>query len=87
MIIQNIVNQKVKNLTTNELLKYAKKYDFSINRQQADSIINILKKEPRINIFDTQQRRRLIYSIEQETDPKTAQQLNQLLDELLNKRK
>ncbi|MFB9761813.1 DUF2624 domain-containing protein [Ectobacillus funiculus] len=81
--IQQIVNKKLNNITTNELLKLSKEYQIPITEDQAQKIVSLIKGK-NINIYSHIERIELIKQIAQVTSPATAQQVNTLLQNLLN---
>ncbi|WP_342044903.1 DUF2624 domain-containing protein [Bacillus sp. OTU530] len=81
--IQQIVNKKLNNITTNELLKLSKEYQIPITEDQAQKIVSLIKGK-NINIYSHIERIELIKQIAQVTSPSTAQQVNILLQNLLN---
>ncbi|MFP3124562.1 DUF2624 domain-containing protein [Ectobacillus funiculus] len=81
--IQQIVNKKLNNITTNELLKLSKEYQIPITEDQAQKIVSLIKGK-NINIYSHIERIELIKQIAQVTSPSTAQQVNTLLQNLLN---
>lgn len=81
--IQQIVNKKLNNITTNELLKLSKEYQIPITEEQAQKIVALIKGK-NINIYSHTERIELIKQIAKVTSPSTAQQVNTLLQNLLN---
>ena len=81
--IQQIVNKKLNNITTNELLKLSKEYQIPITEDQAQKIVSLIKGK-NINIYSHIERIELIKQIAKVTSPSTAQQVNTLLQNLLN---
>lgn len=81
--IQQIVNRKLNNITTNELLKLSKEYQIPITEEQAQKIVSLIKGK-NINIYNHTERIDLIKQIAKLTSPSTAQQVNTLLQNLLN---
>ncbi len=81
--IQQIVNKKLNNITTNELLKLSKEYQIPITEEQSQKIVSLIKGK-NINIYSHIERIGLIKQIAKVTSPSTAQQVNTLLQNLLN---
>jgi len=81
--IQQIINKKLNNITTNELLKLSKEYQIPITEEQAQKIVSLIKGK-NINIYSHTERIELIKQIAKVTSPSTAQQVNTLLQNLLN---
>lgn len=81
--IQQIINKKLNNITSNELLKLSKEYQIPITEEQAQKIVSLIKGK-NINIYSHTERIELIKQIAKVTSPATAQQVNTLLQNLLN---
>jgi len=77
-IYQQIVNQKLKTLTPNDLIKYGKQYDIHVTREQATSVLKLIRKRTHINIFNPDEKNQLLREIAQLTSPEVARKLNQL---------
>lgn len=80
-LFQNIINQKMNTITTDELLKFASQYHISVNRPQADKISKYLHGK-QMNIFDAVQRTAVIKEIAKIAGPQTAQEVNKLFIQL-----
>ncbi|MBD8069169.1 DUF2624 domain-containing protein [Bacillus sp. PS06] len=82
-IYQKIVNQKIKTLTVEELLTYSKKYDISLTRPQAQKAVKYLKSKAntKIDIFNDEERKKILKEIAVVTSPEVARQLNSLFNE------
>ncbi len=76
-LIETVINHKVNNITGDELLKIGKQFNISITKQQADEIAKYLRGK-NINIFDHQDRSKVIKEIAKITNPKTAKKVNEL---------
>lgn len=76
-IFENIINQKINTITTDELLKYAQQFKVSINRKHAKQIADFLRGKD-VNIFDPSQRASLIKEIAKIAGPSVAKEVNQL---------
>jgi hypothetical protein len=81
--LQKIVNLKVQNVTTNELLKYAQQYQVALSESDAKKIVVILKKN-KVDIFDIQQRKRVINNIATEVNPTVAKSINKIIEQLIS---
>lgn len=79
-IFQNIINHKIKTITTDELLKYAAQFQISITRDQAQKIAGYLRGK-QVNIFDDSERKALIKEIARIAGPETAREINKLFIE------
>lgn len=82
--LQQMVNEKVKNLNANELVKYANQYDIPLSKQESIKVIKIIKSQKQINIYDQKQKRKLINKIENVVSSQTATAAKKLLDKLSN---
>lgn len=76
-IFENIINHKINTITTDELLKYAKQFNISVNRNQAQKIAEYLRGK-QVNIFDSNERAILIKEIAKVTSAETAREVNKL---------
>ena len=77
-IYQQIVNQKLKTITPEELLAYGKKYNISVTKEQAQKVIILMKDNKNINIFNPEEKKQLLREIARVTSPQVARQLNNL---------
>lgn len=82
--IQQIVNQKVNTITAQELINYAKNYNISLKKQEADSVIRILRSEHPINVKDSTQHKKIIRRVYKEISPTLAKKADQLLSQFSN---
>ncbi|AZU63352.1 DUF2624 domain-containing protein [Neobacillus mesonae] len=80
-IFESIINHKINTITAEELLKYAKQFNITVNRGQAKKIAEYLKGK-NINIFDDRERSKLIKEIAKAAGPETAREVNKLFMEL-----
>jgi hypothetical protein len=76
-IFESIINHKINTITGDELLKYAKQFNISVNRPQANKIAEYLRGK-NVNIFDNGQRAALIKEIAKIVGPDTAREVNKL---------
>lgn len=76
-IFENIINHKVSNITAAELLKYGGQFQISISKQQAEKIAEYLRGK-QVNIFNDNERTKLIKEIAKVAGPKTAKAVNRL---------
>jgi hypothetical protein len=76
-IFESIINHKINTITGDELLKYAKQFNISVNRLQANKIAEYLRGK-NVNIFDNGQRAALIKEIAKIVGPETAREVNKL---------
>lgn len=76
-IFENIINHKISNITADELLKYAKQFQISVSKPQAQKIAEYLRGK-KVNIFNNSERTALIKEIARITNPETAREVNKL---------
>ncbi|MBS2969717.1 DUF2624 domain-containing protein [Metabacillus sp. KIGAM252] len=82
ILFQKIVNQKVNSITADELLQLAKQNQLSINPAQAVQIVKVIKGK-NVNIFNENERRKLLASIAAITSTATAQQVDLLFKQFV----
>ncbi|WP_164668592.1 DUF2624 domain-containing protein [Virgibacillus doumboii] len=80
--IKDLVTQKMKQLTPDELLHYSHQYGFHISRNQAKQITTYIQNHP-IDPFDAQSRTKLFEELERITDRDTAQKAFSLFREII----
>jgi hypothetical protein len=80
-IFESIINHKINNITTDELLKYAKQYNITVKREHAKKIANYLRGK-QVNIFDSTQRAVVVKEIAKIAGADTAREVNKLFTEL-----
>ncbi|UII54895.1 DUF2624 domain-containing protein [Cytobacillus spongiae] len=76
-IFENIINHKISTITADELMKYAKQFQISINPEEAKQIAKYLKGK-QINIFNDSERAKVIKEIAKVAGPSTAKEVNRL---------
>lgn len=81
-MIKQVVKQKLKNLSAQELLAYANEYNVDLTMSQAQAIVTYLKSTD-LNPLDEQDRMKALKKLAQITDPKTAQKVNRIFQEIL----
>lgn len=77
-IYQQIINQKLKTLTPDDLMKYGKQYDIYVSKEQATNVLKLIRKNKNINIFNPEEKNQLLREIARVTSPEVARKLNQL---------
>ncbi|WP_449536998.1 DUF2624 domain-containing protein [Ferdinandcohnia sp. Marseille-Q9671] len=77
-IYQQIINQKLKTLTPEDLMKYGQQYDIDVTKAQATNVLKLIRKRKNINIFNPEEKNQLLREIAQITSPEVARKLNQL---------
>ncbi|MBU8879410.1 DUF2624 domain-containing protein [Bacillus sp. FJAT-29790] len=80
-IFENIINHKINNITTDELLKYGDQFQISITRQQAKKIVDYLRGK-QVNIFNDSERTKIVKEIARIAGPETAREVNRLFTQL-----
>ncbi|MCM3161805.1 MULTISPECIES: DUF2624 domain-containing protein [Bacillaceae] len=83
ILFQKIINQKLNNISVEELMQYAKQFNISIGRAQAAEVVKAMNGK-NINIFNVNERKKLLSQIASITSPQTAQQVNQLFQKFTN---
>ncbi|MGO4887202.1 DUF2624 family protein [Anaerobacillus sp. MEB173] len=76
--IYQLVNNKINQLTVEELLQLSSQYNYSLTNNDAKKIISILHSEV-INVTDEEQRKRILKRIEKEVSPKIAREIQSLI--------
>ena len=76
-LIQNMINFKVNSITGDELYKYAKQFNVSLSKGDAEKIATYLRGK-RVDLFNDQSRAQVIKEIAKITSPETAKQINQI---------
>jgi len=80
--IKQLVKSKLKQVTPDELLHYAKEYGFTLTRGQAEKIAVYLK-EHQFDPFHNRDRKQMLEDLAKITDVHTARQANSLLIEIV----
>lgn len=83
--VQQFINQKIKTITVDELLKHAKNYNVQLSAQEAAKIIEILRSEKTISIENDEQHRKIIKRIGKEINVNLAKKANELLKQFKNR--
>ncbi|MCZ0704044.1 uncharacterized protein YcbK (DUF882 family) [Natronobacillus azotifigens] len=79
---QQMMMNKLNNLSTNELLHYATTYQIPISQKQANEIVQFLRTN-KLNPTVESDRVRMFKQLEQITDKQTAQQAEMLFHQLI----
>lgn len=77
ILFQKIVLQRLNQVTADEVLKYAKQYGIQVTRKQALKVEKLVKGK-NINIFNEEERNKLLKQVEAVTSKEAVQLLNQL---------
>ncbi|MCP8616883.1 DUF2624 domain-containing protein [Salirhabdus salicampi] len=80
-IIKQMVQQKIKELTVEELISYSEQYDFSLTEKQAKAIIHYIKTKD-LDPFNEKDRYKLLKKVASVTDEETAQKAYKLFKDL-----
>lgn len=75
---QQLITQKLKQLTVQELLSYSQKYQIPISKEEAAAIVKALKKN-KDNPFDPDGRKRMFTQLAKITSKDTARSVYHLL--------
>ncbi len=78
---KHIVNQKINQLTIEDLMHYSSKYNVQLSLEQATKIYWILKKE-RINISDHAQIMRILKEIDKRISQSVRNKIIYLIDQI-----
>ncbi|ALX48102.1 DUF2624 domain-containing protein [Lentibacillus amyloliquefaciens] len=81
-IIKQLINKKLKQLSPDELLRYAHQYGFSIDKNQAKEITAYLRQNP-INPFEPEERMKMFKELARITDERTADKAQKLFVEII----
>ncbi|ASV68980.1 DUF2624 domain-containing protein [Cytobacillus sp. FSL W7-1323] len=76
-IFENIINHKVNHITADELLKYGKQFNISVSRSEAEQIAQYLRGK-KVNIFNENERKKLVKEIANIAGVDTAKSVNQI---------
>ncbi|MCY9218401.1 DUF2624 domain-containing protein [Bacillus haynesii] len=77
ILFQKIVLQRLNQVTADEVLKYAKQYGIHVTKTQALEVEKLVKGK-NINIFNEEERNKLLKQVEAVTSKEAVQLLNQL---------
>ncbi|MBP3039653.1 DUF2624 domain-containing protein [Bacillaceae bacterium Marseille-Q3522] len=76
-IFHSIINQKINTVSDEDLWQYAKQFKINVTKDQAKKIASYLRGK-KINIFNDDERKKVIREIAGVTGPETAKEVNQL---------
>lgn len=80
--IEQIVLQRLKLLTYDELMSYSKAYNFSLTRDEGLTIIHYLQNHE-INPFSSFERKRMFNDLAEMTNKETAKQAKHLFENVI----
>lgn len=75
--LENIINMKINGITGKELVKYGKQFNINVTLDQANTIAQFLRGK-NIDIFNDDDRTKVIKEISSVCGPQTAKKVNQL---------
>ncbi len=81
-IIQQMVKQKVNQLTTTELIQYGKQYGFTLTKAEAEKILKYIRSKS-LDPFKEEDRLKLLKKIAQITDDQTAKKAHKLFKDMI----
>ncbi|SHF61486.1 DUF2624 domain-containing protein [Ornithinibacillus halophilus] len=82
VFIKELVLNKMRNLTTQDIVKNARKYDFTISEEEAKHINNYLKNN-KVDPFKERDRKIMLKELAKITDTETAKKANKLFLKLI----
>jgi hypothetical protein len=82
---QQIIQQKLKTITPEELVSYGHDYNIPITVEQAKKILDIARTN-KINVFDPQERKKWVKELAKITSPQVAKKANDLFLKFVNKK-
>ncbi|MFC0522587.1 DUF2624 domain-containing protein [Pontibacillus salicampi] len=81
-MIKQVVHQKLKNITAEDLIAYGKEYEIQLTKDQAKAIVAYLKQTD-LNPLEEKDRLKALKKLAQITDPKTAQKVNRIFQQMI----
>lgn len=81
-VYHKIVQHKMKSITANELMMYAKEYNVSLSQKDAETIIQMMR-EKTIDMFNEQARKNWIRELAHRTSPQLAKQANDFIRQFI----
>ncbi|KXG11304.1 hypothetical protein AT864_00387 [Anoxybacillus sp. P3H1B] len=84
-LYQQLLNQKIKTITPEELVSYSRDYNIPLTLEEAEQIIQIARNN-KINIFNAQERAKWVRELAKITSPQTAKQANELFMKFTSKK-
>lgn len=81
-IIKELIKGKIKQLTVDEFLHYAKEYGFSVTADEASTILHYLQTND-LDIFSKDSIESIYQKITEVTNPQTANKAKKLLNEII----
>ncbi|MCZ0755582.1 DUF2624 domain-containing protein [Anoxybacillus sp. J5B_2022] len=84
-LYQQLINQKIKTITPEELVSYSRDYGIPLTIEEAKKIIQIARTN-KIDVFNPQERAKWVRELAKITSPQTAKQANELFLKFVNKK-
>lgn len=81
-MISQVVKQKIQNLSVHDLLEQSRQFNVPLTKAQATEIVYFLKSS-NLNPLDEKDRMKALKKLAQITDPKTAQKVNKIFQEMI----
>lgn len=82
IFIKELVKNKLKQLSDEELLYYGKQYGFSLSRTESQQIVNYLKQNT-IDPFNVNDRNKMLNELARITNTETAKKAEKLFKEII----
>ncbi|MBB6284837.1 DUF2624 domain-containing protein [Geobacillus subterraneus] len=82
---QQLVKQKLKTITPEELVAYSQDYDLPITVSQAKKILQLARTND-INVFDPKERKKWVRELAKITSPEIAKKANELFLKFVQKK-
>ncbi|MFS0672829.1 DUF2624 domain-containing protein [Ornithinibacillus sp. 179-J 7C1 HS] len=82
IFIKQIILNKMRQITPEDVIEYSGQYGFSISRQQATDIATYVRTK-RLNPFESKEREKMLQDLSEITDRQTALKANKLFHELI----
>jgi hypothetical protein len=83
IFIKELVKNKLKQLTSGELLYYANLYNFSLTETESQKIVTYLKHHP-VDPFNSNDQKEMFNALAEITDTETANKADQLFKEMIH---
>jgi 2,3-bisphosphoglycerate-independent phosphoglycerate mutase len=84
-LYQQLIQQKIKTITPEELVSYSHDYGIPLTVEQAKKVLHIARTN-KINVFDPQERKKWVKELAKITSPQTAKKANELFLKFINKK-
>lgn len=80
--IKEFARKKIRSISADELLAFARQYEFQVKRTEAEQIVHYLRNTSQ-DPFVAADRKKIFRELAQITDPKTAKQAEKLFYQLI----